>query len=448
MVIGGGLAGCEAAWQVAQRGMRVDLYEMRPALMTPAHTSGELAEIVCSNSFGSTLPENANGMLLDEMLSLDSLIIKTAFDCRVPAGNALAVDRDSFARTVTEKLISHPLITLHREEIRTIPVQPTVIASGPLTSPALAAALGSLTGTAHLAFFDAVAPIIAFDSVDLSVAYPGARFGQGDVPGEISYINCPFTKQEYIEFVELLLVAEQKSQKSFQNDSIEFESAAADVFFERCLPVETLAARGVDALAWGPMRPTGLWNPHTDSLPYAVLQLRRDNLAGSLFNMVGFQTNLTYGEQKRVFRTIPGLANAEFVRFGHMHRNTFLNAPQILNETMRFKYHHMLYGAGQLVGAEGYAGNAATGLVAGINIARELHGRPACIFPRDTLIGALCHYLANAEPEHFQPMKVNFGLFDQPSKSQARNREKRLAIWQEKEASALALVKKELALND
>jgi methylenetetrahydrofolate--tRNA-(uracil-5-)-methyltransferase len=415
-VIGGGLAGVEAAWQIAQRGIRVCLYEMRPAKMTPAHTTDRLAELVCSNSLGADQPDKAPGLLKQEMRALGSLVLACAEQAAVPAGSALAVDRERFAQLVTERIAAHPLITLIRQEVTCIPDGVTVIASGPLTSDALAAEIARLAGTDHLYFWDAIAPIVAADSIDFSIAFRASRYGRelrtngqrapaaaDDADGD--YINCPMTRAEYDAFVEALVTAETATLRDFE--------LRDERFFEGCLPIEVLARRGKDALAFGPLRPVGLRDPRTGKRPYAVVQLRQDNVAGTLYNMVGFQTNLKFPEQDRVFRLIPGLQNAEFVRYGQMHRNTFINAPVLLAPTLRLKLEidpRPIFFAGQIVGVEGYAGNAATGLLAGINAARALRGQPPVTLPPTTMLGALCHYVTHADPKHFQPMKANFGL--------------------------------------
>jgi methylenetetrahydrofolate--tRNA-(uracil-5-)-methyltransferase len=401
IVIGGGLAGSEAAWQAAQRGVRVALYEMRPRRFTPAHTTPWLAEIICSNSLGSDELENASGLLKAELRRLGSLLMACADRTAVPAGKALAVDRELFARCVTEHIERHPLITVIREEVMEIPDRPCIIASGPLTSDALAAAIQRLTGQEYLYFYDAISPIVAADSIDMSICFRGSRYGRGQDP-DGDYINCPMTKEEYEAFVDALIHAETIELRDFEKEDPRF--------FEACLPIEVLARRGRDALAYGPLRPTGLIDPRTGRPPYAVVQLRRDNRAGTMYSMVGFQTNLKWPEQRRVFRMIPGLQNAEFLRYGQMHRNTYINAPALLEPTMQFRGRPDLFFAGQITGAEGYVGNIATGLVAGVNAARLLRGKPPLVFPVTTMIGALCDYLAQADPRDFQPMKANFGL--------------------------------------
>jgi len=405
-VVGGGLAGSEAAWQAAQRGVDVILYEMRPHKSTPAHVSDYLAELVCSNSLGSDLPDRAAGLLKAELRYLGSLVLACADGARVPAGGALAVDRELFAAEVTRRIEAHPHIRLVREEAVAIPEGPAVIATGPLTSDALAGAIAALTGQEHLYFYDALAPIVAADSVDMSVAFRASRYGRGDA----DYINCPMTEEEYGRFVEALATAERIPLHGFEREDARF--------FEGCLPVEVLAARGRDALAFGPLRPVGLTDPRTGERPCAVVQLRQDNLAGTLYNLVGFQTNLRYGEQERVFRLIPGLERAEFVRYGQMHRNTFINAPLLLEPTMRLspaadlsgRCGRGLFFAGQITGVEGYVGSIGSGWVAGVNVARFVLGQEGLALPRTTMLGALCHYVSQADPATFQPMKANFGL--------------------------------------
>jgi methylenetetrahydrofolate--tRNA-(uracil-5-)-methyltransferase len=408
-IIGGGLAGSEAAWQAAQSGISVKLYEMRPETSTGAHQTGDLAELVCSNSLGSNLPDRASGLLKNELRRLGSMLLECAEATALPAGAALAVDRELFARTVTERIQSHPLIEVIREEIRNIPDTPTIIASGPLTSPGLSSALGQLSGEEHLYFFDAIAPIVNYDSIDMGIAFRASRYGKGE-QDEGDYINCPFTKEEYETFVSALLEAERIELRSFEDAIREGVKAGTHHFFEGCLPVEIIAERGHDSLAFGPMRPVGLADPRTGRRPYAVVQLRQDNLAGDLYNLVGFQTNLRFLEQRRVLRLIPGLENAEFERYGQMHRNTFLASPKLLHPTLQHKTRDDLFFAGQITGVEGYMGNIATGLLAGINAARQIHGQPLLTLPMTTMIGALCHYVTHADMADFQPMKANFGI--------------------------------------
>jgi methylenetetrahydrofolate--tRNA-(uracil-5-)-methyltransferase len=398
-VVGGGLAGSEAAWQAAERGVAVTLYEMRPLTMTPAHTGGDLAELVCSNSLGADLPDRAPGLLKAELRALHSLVLACADETRVPAGGALAVDRERFAAEVTRRVESHPRIQIVREEVTAIPAAPAVIASGPLTSDALAQAIAALAGQEQLCFYDALAPIVAADSVDMSVAFRASRYGE---EGDGDYINCPLTEAEYAAFVAALTAAERIPLRDFEQGDARF--------FEGCLPVEVLAARGRDALAFGPLRPVGLTDPRTGRRPHAVVQLRQDNLAGTLYNLVGFQTNLKHGEQERVFRTIPGLARAEFVRYGQMHRNTFINSPLLLDATMEFRQGPGLFFAGQITGVEGYVGSIGSGWLAGVNAVRFALGQPLVTLPPPTMLGALCHYVSHADPATFQPMKANFGL--------------------------------------
>jgi methylenetetrahydrofolate--tRNA-(uracil-5-)-methyltransferase len=400
-IIGGGLAGTEAAWQAAQRGISTCLYEMRPRQQTPAHVSDRLAELVCSNSLGSDLPNRAPGLLKAEIRRLDSLIMAVAEKTAVPAGGALAVDREKFAEEVTQRIETHPLIELRREEVTHIPDTPTIIATGPLTSKALAQEIAALSGKDYLYFYDAVSPIVEVDSIDMDIAFRASRYGRGEQE-EGDYINCPFTKDEYLAFVKALAEAGQIELKQFEKED--------ERFFEMCLPVEEIARRGEQALAFGPMRPVGLIDPRTERRPYAALQLRQDNLAGTLYNIVGFQTNLKWGEQQRVFRMIPGLEKAEFVRYGMMHRNTYINSPMLLEPAMQWRTRPDLFLAGQITGVEGYVGSAATGLLAGINAARLIQGQSPITLPQTTMLGALCHYVTRAEPKDFQPMKANFGL--------------------------------------
>lgn len=409
VIIGGGLAGSEAAWQAAERGLRVRLYEMRPEVQTGAHTGGDLAELVCSNSLGSFLPDRAPGVLKNEIRRLGSLLIRIAGETSLPAGGALAVDRNAFSGRVTEMLTQHPNIDLYRQEVKEIPSGLAIIASGPLTSPALSKAIIELTGREHHYFFDAIAPIISRDSIDMSIAYQASRYGRGELE-QGDYINCPFNKEEYDQFVAELQVAKRIELREFELALENGVQAGAHQFFEGCLPVEILARRGQQALAFGPMRPVGLFDPRSGKRPYAVLQLRQDNLAGNLYNMVGFQTNLTFKEQCRVFRMIPGLQAAEFVRYGQMHRNTFIYSPAHLLPTLQYRVRDSLFFAGQITGVEGYVGNIATGLLAGLNAAR-LHSRQSpIVLPDTTMLGALCRYVTSASPADFQPMKANFGI--------------------------------------
>jgi methylenetetrahydrofolate--tRNA-(uracil-5-)-methyltransferase len=429
IVIGGGLAGSEAAWQAAQQGLKVTLYEMRPKLQTGAHTGYFLAELVCSNSLGSNLPDRAPGLLKEELRRLGSLIVACAEESAVPAGSALAVDREVFAQTVTERIENHGNIRLIREELGEIPSTPAIIATGPLTSSRMSRALKELSGLGHLYFYDAISPIVNVESIDLEMAFRGSRYQKGELVGG-DYINCPMTREEYDRFVDALLGAERIVLKDFERDLESGVRAGAHEFFEGCLPVEILAQRGREALAYGPMRPVGLADPRTGRRPYAVVQLRQDNLAGTLYNLVGFQTNLKFGEQKRVFRLIPGLEAAEFVRFGQMHRNTFIHSPTLLLPTLQFHSREDLFFAGQITGVEGYMGNAATGLLAGLNASRVLRGLQPLIIPETTMLGALCYYVTHASPADFQPMKANFGILPQLDTSQRpRNKRKRAAAY-------------------
>lgn len=404
-IVGGGLAGTEAAWQAAKLGIRVSLYEMRPEKTTPAHVSKQLAELVCSNSLGSNLANKAGGLLKAELRGFDSLILACAEETAIPAGSSLAVDRELFAEKVTSKIEQHPEITLVRKEVREIPESACIIATGPLTSSSLADAIGRLSGEKYLYFYDALSPIVSSNSIDMEFAYRASRYNKG-TEAEGDYINCPMTKDQYDVFFEALISAEQISLRDFEQEDANF--------FEGCLPVEVMAKRNKDTLRFGPMRPVGLADPKTGNRPYAVLQLRQDDIAGTLYNIVGFQTNLRWGEQRRVLRMVPGLENAEFMRYGMMHRNTYIHSPELLQPTMQYRGRADLLFAGQIVGVEGYMGNAASGLVAGINAARLLNGDHPVIFPTNTMIGALCHYVTHADSKSFQPMKANFGLLPMP----------------------------------
>jgi methylenetetrahydrofolate--tRNA-(uracil-5-)-methyltransferase len=394
-VIGGGLAGSEAAWQAAQRGVAVTLFEMRPGRNTPAHCTDRLAELVCSNSLGSDLPDRAPGLLKAELRRLGSLILSAADQTTVPAGDALAVGREAFSQRVTEQIQAHPLITVVRQEIGALPSGGvTVVASGPLTSDRLAADIALLTGKESLHFYDAMAPIVTLESIDLTRVFRASRYGQG----EGDYINCPMTREQYDAFVDALLAAERIPLREFEGP-----------FFEACLPVEVIAERGHRALAFGPLKPVGLVDPRTGSRPYAVVQLRQDNIAATLYNLVGFQTNLRWGEQRRVLRMIPGLEHAEFARLGQMHRNTYIDSPSLLEPTMAFRSQPKLFFAGQITGTEGYVGSTASGYVAGLNAVHTLTGLQPLVFPPTTMIGALCRYVSSPQ-SGFQPMKPNFGV--------------------------------------
>lgn len=398
IIIGAGLAGSEAAWQIAQRGIDVDLYEMRPKVSTPAHHTENFAELVCSNSLRGAGLENAVGLLKEEMRQMDSLIMEAADANRVPAGGALAVDREGFSKYITEKIINHPRINIINEEVKQIieTDSPMIIASGPLTSDLLSKEIAKLTGQEYLYFYDAAAPIVVYESLNMDRAYKASRYGKGDA----DYINCPMNKEEYELFWNELVNAERTATKDFEKA----------IFFEGCMPVEEMASRGIDTLRYGPLKPVGLEHPVTGEKPYAVVQLRQDNYAASLYNIVGFQTHLKWPEQKRVFGLIPGLDTAEFVRYGVMHRNTFINSPMVLSPTLQLKSNAKIFFAGQMTGVEGYIESASGGLIAGNNAARLVEEKEPVVFPEDTAHGALCHYITQAESKKFQPMNVNFGL--------------------------------------
>lgn len=449
IIVGGGLAGSEAAWQAASRGIKVRLYEMRPKRETGAHVSDKLAELVCSNSLGSNLPDRAPGLLKAELRKLGSLILQCAEEAAVPAGAALAVDREKFSELVTARIESHPNIEIVREEMTAIPDGPCIIASGPLTSETLSTDIARLLGGAHLYFYDALAPIVVADSIDMSIAFRASRYGDNEEEAG-DYINCPLNKAEYETFVAELLKAERIALREFEEAIKSGVKAGPDKFFEGCLPIEIIASRGHDSLAYGPMRPVGITDPRTGRWPYAAVQLRQDNLAGSLYNIVGFQTNLTWPEQKRVLRLIPGLQNAEFARYGQMHRNTFINAPTLLLPTMQSRVRSDLFFAGQITGVEGYMGNAASGLVAGLNAARLLNGEEPLTIPPESMLGALCWYVTHAEPKLFQPMKAAFGIMP-PLANLPRDKRKRGAAYAARAEAAMDsfLVEyKLLALDD
>lgn len=412
IVIGAGLAGSEAAWQVAKRGIPVDLYEMRPVKQTPAHKTELFGELVCSNSLRGAGLENAVGVLKEEMRRMGSIIMEAADATAVPAGGALAVDRLGFSRYITEKVSGHPLINVIHEEVTEIPQVEdavTIVASGPLTEGKLAEDIGRLMGQEYLYFYDAAAPIVTLESVDMTRAWKASRYNKG----EAAYINCPMDKAEYLHFWQELVNAEKAETHGFEKE----------IFFEGCMPVEEMASRGQDTLLFGPLKPVGLENPHTGRLPHAVVQLRQDNAEGTLYNIVGFQTHLKWPEQRRVFGLIPGLEQAEFVRYGVMHRNTFINSPEAMEPTMECKYRPNLFFAGQMTGVEGYVESASSGLVAGLNAARLCQGLSPVVFPQETAHGALCHYITTAPAKHFQPMNVNFGIM---SPVKERIRDKRL----------------------
>lgn len=398
-VVGAGLAGCEAAWQIVKRGVNVRLYEMKPQKYSPAHHSEGFAELVCSNSLRSNMLSNAVGVLKEEMRLLDSLIIEAAYASEVPAGSALAVDRELFSKYITDKLRNHPLVEVVEGEVTEIPEGITVIATGPLTSEKMSETIGELIGNDYLSFFDAAAPIVSFESIDMSKAFYASRYGKG----EASYINCPFTKEEYDRFWEALISAEEAELKNF-------DKAAGLKVFEGCMPVEVMAKRGHDTLLFGPMKPVGITVPQTGKEAYAIVQLRQENAEKSMYNIVGFQTHLKFPEQKRVFGMIPGLENAEFLRYGVMHRNTFMNSPKLLDGTYMLKSRKGLFFAGQMTGVEGYVESASSGLVAGLNAAKMALGEDAVIFPRESVIGSLAAYVSDEGVENFQPMNANFGL--------------------------------------
>ena len=424
IIIGGGLAGSEAAWQAAERGVKVKLYEMRPHHPTGAHVSSNLAELVCSNSLGSNLPDRAPGLLKEEMRRMGSLLLQCAEETAVPAGGALAVGRDQFAALVTTKIEDHQHIKVVREEMTSIPDQTAIIATGPLTSDRLSQSIVQLTGQDHLYFFDAISPIVTIESINFEIAYKASRYDRGERE-DGDYINCPMNAEEYYAFIDALVDAERIKLKSFELNLESGVRAGAHKFFEGCLPIEVLARRGKDALSYGPMRPVGLIDRRTGRRPYAVLQLRQDNIAGTLYNLVGFQTNLKFSEQRRIFRMIPGLEYAEFVRYGQMHRNTFIYSPAHLRPTLQARKRNNLFFAGQITGVEGYAGNIATGLLAGINAARVLTGESALTLPQTTMLGALCNYITHADAADFQPMKANFGILPPLDDSEKGRRNKR-----------------------
>jgi methylenetetrahydrofolate--tRNA-(uracil-5-)-methyltransferase len=430
-VIGGGLAGSEAAWQAAQHGIDVTLYEMRPKMETGAHETDRLAELICSNSLGSILPDRASGILKNELRHLGSLLLKIAEATALPAGAALAVDRNLFAQTVTEAIEAHPRIRVIRDEVKRIPASACVIASGPLTSNALSESIAQFSGADHLYFFDAIAPIVHADSINMQIAYRASRW-EKDTEDEGDYINCPLNKDEYLAFVEALKTAERIALHSFEKVIESGVKAGADKFFEGCLPVEIIASRGEMALAFGPMRPVGLIDPRTGRRPYAVVQLRQDNLAGDLYNIVGFQTNLKFPEQKHVLRMIPGLENAEFARYGEMHRNTFIASPKLLRPTLQANTRDDLFFAGQITGVEGYMGNIATGWLAGINAARTLNDLAPITLPQTTMLGALTHYITHAEMKDFQPMKANMGILPALETRKKTGKRERGAMYAER----------------
>lgn len=423
IIVGAGLAGSEAAWQVARRGVHVELYEMRPQVKTPVHHTGSFAELVCSNSLRAVALENAVGLLKEEMRRLNSIIMRCADAHSVPAGGALAVDRERFAMAVTGSLSEHQNINIHRQEVAEIPEGVVIIATGPLTSDKMSRSISKLTGEDYFYFYDAVAPIVTSESIDEDKVFRSSRYEKG----KADYINCPLAKEEYEKFWNELVKAETVAGKDFEKE----------IYFEGCMPVEVLARRGKNTLLFGPMKPVGLTDPRTGKTPYAVVQLRRDNAEGTLYNLVGFQTRLKWGEQKRIFRMIPGLEKAEFVRLGVMHRNSYINSPVLLDATMEYKERKGLFFAGQLTGVEGYVESAASGLVAGINATRRVLGREPLVFPVETAHGALINYITTASPKDFQPVNVNFGLFP-PLEQRIRNKKERKTRLAERALRKLA----------
>jgi len=419
-VIGGGLAGSEAAWQLARAGVPVRLVEMRPVRPTLAHHTDKLAELVCSNSLGSRTEGTAAALLKAEMRLMDSLVMRAAEQAAVPAGGALAVDRDVFSEAIMAELLAHPHVELVREEqVALDPEAPTLIATGPLTSEALSAELSRHVGHAHLHFYDAAAPILVKDSLDMAVVFPQARYDKGDGV----YLNCPMDRDQYLAFHEALVGAE---------GAVLHLGETERNFFESCLPVEVLGRRGVDTLRFGPMKPVGLTDPRTGRRPYAVVQLRQDNVVGDLYNMVGFQTQLKWGEQTRVFRMIPGMERAEFVRMGVMHRNTYLASPAFLAPTLQWRDRPQWFVAGCLVGVEGYSESAASGALAGLNLARVLRGQDPIVLPRTSMLGALMHYVTHADPARFQPMNSNWGLLEPPAGPRIRDKVERHRLMGER----------------
>jgi len=442
-VIGGGLAGTEAAWQIAGSGVPVILHEMRPKRFSPAHHSEHLAELVCSNSFGAQSSDRAAGLLHEELRQLGSIIISKADEHAVPAGGALAVDRGQFSHDLTETLSDHELIELRRGEVDGIPEGIVVLATGPLTSPQLAEDLRSFTGMEYLSFFDAASPIIVGESINRDIAFLASRYDKGDA----AYLNCPMNQEHYLRFWQELCAAEQVELKDFERETAKF--------FEACLPIEELAQRGEDTMRYGPLKPVGLFDarkgdfraPENQSeRPYAVVQLRQEDKAGQLWNMVGFQTNLRWSEQKRVFQLIPGLENAEFVRLGVMHRNTFINAPQLLQPTLQFKQRPTVLAAGQLIGTEGYTAAAAGGWLAGTNAARLVLGKEPLTLPPTTMMGSLFEFISSASPKHFQPMPPNFGILSQ-LEERIKNKQERYGAYRDRALADLASWKARLSLG-
>ncbi|EFQ48888.1 methylenetetrahydrofolate--tRNA-(uracil(54)-C(5))-methyltransferase (FADH(2)-oxidizing) TrmFO [Lactobacillus iners] len=410
-VIGGGLAGSEATWQLAKRGIEVDLYEMRPVKMTPAHETGNLSELVCTNSMRSNQLSNAVGLLKEEMRQLDSLIMRVADETAVPAGGALAVDRDSFSKKITQIINELPNVHVHNEEIKDIPKEGiNIIATGPLTSDSLATKIKEFCGSESLHFFDAAAPIITAESIDYNIVYKKSRYDKG----EAAYLNCPMDKEQFVNFYNNLITAETAELHEFEKNNV----------FEGCMPIEVMAKRGEKTMLFGPLKPVGLEDPKTGKLPYAVVQLRQDNASASMYNIVGFQTHLKFGEQKRVFSLIPGLANAVFVRYGKMHRNTYISSPEVLNSTYETKLCENLFFAGQMTGVEGYVESAGSGLVAGINASLRAIGESPIVFPKNTAIGSMANYITSTSAKNFQPMNASYSLMPQLEKK-IRNKQER-----------------------
>ncbi|SFE29424.1 methylenetetrahydrofolate--tRNA-(uracil(54)-C(5))-methyltransferase (FADH(2)-oxidizing) TrmFO [Trichococcus pasteurii] len=422
-VIGAGLAGSEAAFQIAEQGIHVDLYEMRPKKMTPAHHTSGFAELVCTNSLRANQVTNAAGLIKEEMRHLNSLIIKAADATALPAGGALAVDRDTFSAYVTKALEDHPNITIHLDELTELPEGITVVATGPLTSEPLSQSIQNFIETEGLYFYDAAAPVLEKDSINMEKVYLKSRYDKG----EAAYLNCPMTKEEFENFYRELIAAEVAPLKEFEEEK----------YFDGCMPFEVMASRGEKTLLFGPMKPVGLEDPKTGKIPYAVVQLRQDNAAGSLYNIVGFQTHLKWGEQKRILRMIPGLENVEIVRYGVMHRNTFLNSPKILRSTYQSQKRDDLFFAGQMTGVEGYVESAASGLLAGLNAARLANGQECVVFPKETMIGAMSHYITNTDSKHFQPMNANFGIIEPLGGKKIRDKQLKNQMIADKALAAL-----------
>ena len=428
-MIGGGLAGSEAAWQLAERGCGVVLHEMRPVQKTPAHQTDRFAELVCSNTFKSTETSNAHGLLKAEMRLLGSMVLEAADLARVPGGTALTVDRDVFAAAVTERVTSHPLIEVVRDEVKAIP-SPGIVATGPLTSEALSESIRARTGSDALSFYDAIAPIVAYDSVDHGIVFRASRYGKETMEGagdEGAYLNCPMSREEYEAFLDALTTADQYRTHEF--DQVPY--------FEGCMPIEVMAQRGRETLRFGPMKPVGLEDPRTGRRPWAVVQLRQEDRGGAMWNLVGFQTRLRIPEQQRVFRMIPGLANADFFRYGQIHRNAYLNAPACLTPHLSLRDDPMVLFAGQLTGVEGYTESTAAGLIAGINMSRMLRGDEPLVPPPNTMLGALYRYLREADPRYFQPMNANFGLID-PLEIEVRDKRRKKELLAERSLAELA----------